>query len=138
MKTVTMCCLALSVSAYVSGCSKTDSAGAHYQQKKDVKSLYAVLYSQIINGCSVDEVQQLLGQDNPSMSERGSSAIRKLAERSPNNFPDGFQVDDHVIAYTTNEDFIVFLQFRNGQLINYNPGEFSKIPGKPDVSIIGK
>jgi hypothetical protein len=122
---------------YVSGCSNNEGAGTHYQQKKDVESLYAVLYSQVKNGCSIDEVHQLLGQEDPSMSERGNSAVKKLAEKTPRNFPDGFQANDHVLAYSTNEGFIVFLQFRNGQLINYNPDEFSKKPNKAEVVIIG-
>jgi len=136
MITKAMCCFVFCLSIYVSGCDNNEGAGTHYQQKKDVKSLYAVLCGQVENGCSIDEIHRSLGQEDLSMSERGNSIVKKLAEKTPSSFPNGFQVDDQVLAYTTSEDFTVFLQFRNGHLINHNPAEFKKMPKKPEVSII--
>lgn len=137
MKSMSMTCLTFCLLLSLSSCRQNNDASAHYQKEKDIKSLYAVLCNQVENGCSMDDVRLLLGQEDLTMSEKGHSATKKLVDRAPSNFPDGFQDSDRILAYSSDETTIVFLQFRNGQLVNHNPIEFETPPENPEVRIIG-
>lgn len=102
------------------------SPAAHYCKYHDGKSLYAVLHDSVRTGDSVEKVEGLLGAGQDGQGKNPNEAMKKMAAKNPSGWPDGVKDDDRMIAYPFDGGVILWLQFRNGKLINYNPADFTK------------
>lgn len=98
-----------------------------YRQQRDAEWLYAVLHEDVKAGDSIERVQELLGKgqaaDEP---DRLLEATRKLAEMHPVGYPDGVQEGDVFLGYPIGKRSILYLQFRNGKLVNHIPDHFAE------------
>jgi len=117
--------LLLGVTIAIAGCSPAK----HYRDYQDVRSLFATLHKQVKSGDSIQRVQELLGPGvQPEDRDKLLRATRRLAERFPEESPVGVKDDDVFLHYTSREDLGVFLQFRKGRLVNFDPQRFEKVP----------
>ena len=57
---------------------------------------------------------------------RMRAIARQSIERSPADNPDGLQEGDQWLAYPTKDGMIVYLQTRDGRLVNFDPQAFSQ------------
>jgi hypothetical protein len=70
-------------------------------------------------------VQELLGSgEPPSEPERILLAMKKLCLKHPDGCPDGVQEDDIFIGYPIRDGGNLYLQFRDGRLVNHVPEGF--------------
>lgn len=113
------------------GCSSAD----HYRRHKDGKSLYAVMHDSVRTGDSVEKVQGLLGTGQNDEGQRALQATKKMAAKNPSGWPEGVRDDDKMIGYSFGDGSTLWLQFRNGKLVNHNPSDFVKC--EPMVSVVG-
>lgn len=112
------------VSGTVVGCSKAK----HYRAHHDAESLYATLHKEIKPCDSVRRVGELLGEGLPARNpERLVAVTQKFAQRSPQSYPEGVRDDDMFLGYQGGSGTL-YLQFRAGRLINFNPRDFEKVP----------
>ena len=121
MKRFVGCVLAVLLVAG-SGCS----SAAHYRSHKDGKSLYAVMHDSVRPGDSVEKVQELLGAGQNDEGRKCIEATKRIAAKNPSACPDGVRDDDVMIGFPFGELGSLWLQFRNGKLVNHNPAEFAK------------
>jgi len=114
----------LMVSAIVVGCSKAK----HYRAHHDAESLYATLHKDIKPGDSIERVEELLGIGEPPRNpEKLVAVTQKFAQRSPQSYPDGVRDGDVFLGYRGGNQTL-YLQFREGRLINFNAKDFEQIP----------
>jgi hypothetical protein len=102
------------------------SPAAHYRKYHDGESLCAVLHDSVRTGDSVEKVEGLLGAGEDAVDTGPVEAMRQFAARDPSHWTDGVKDDDRVIGFSINDGQVLWLQFRNGKLINHNPGDFTK------------
>jgi hypothetical protein len=107
----------------VSGCDRA----AHYRKHNDGKSLYATLHKQIKSGNTIEEVQKLLGSGKPpGEPDKLLAAMKKAAARYLEIYPDGIQEDDVFVGYSIGKRVTLYLQFRDGRLVNHMPERYAK------------
>lgn len=79
-------------------------------------------------------MEGLLGPGHDHEVENALEAFKKLAAKNPAQWPDGFRDDDRIVGFDFDDLSTLWLQFRNGKLINHNPGDFAEY--EPMVSAI--
>ena len=85
---------------------------------------YRILHRSIRVGDSIDKVQRLL-PGSLVADAKETSLFRKMISRWPlAQAPEGYKPDDFLLVYKV-ENGMVFLQFRDDVLINYDPDEFA-------------
>jgi hypothetical protein len=113
----------LAVALVVIGCDSR----SHYRRYRDGKSLYAILHNEIKPGDSIERVQELLGSgEPPSQPERILSAMKKLCLKHPDGCPDGVQENDIFIGYPIRDGGTLYLQFRDGRLVNHVAEDYTE------------
>ena len=123
-------CLLTALLATGAGCSSAD----HYRSHKDGQSLYAVMHDSVRRGDSVEKVQGLLGTGQNDEGRKALEATKRMAAKNPSGWPDGVRDDDRVIGYPCDESTTLWLQFRNGRLINHDPDDFAEYEPMTSVS----
>jgi len=123
----------LSILFLLNGCRGKDP-GSHYRRHHDGESLYILLNKYIKTGDTYSKVSELLGSSKVSqLSKKLQLVITKLAEKNPEKYPDGVDDEDVFYEYPIEENkfmkprrivVTVYLQFRNGMLINHSPEDF--------------
>ena len=91
-------------------------------------AVFKVLHTSIRNGDSMTKVLSTVGPGN-IMDDNSLPA--KLVLLRPNRYTDGVEDADTFLRYefdTGRSSLIVFLQFRNGKLINHVPSEYAELP----------
>jgi hypothetical protein len=97
-------------------------SAAVYRYTGSGKWLYSALYHGVQNGDTVKEVERLLGPGKEADS-RVRNAVKKLTQRYPNL--DGYEESDVVLGFRLPSGEL-YLQFRDGVLINFDPEDFRK------------
>lgn len=105
----------------------TLSDADHYRLTQSNTALERVLSEHVVNGMSVDELEQLLGPARRDVNQaQQRAAVRQFMGWSPEDFPDGVEEGDEWIAYPTDADMVVNLQTRKGRLVNFKPQAFAQ------------
>ena len=114
----------LIVAMLFTGClSRSD----RYQRDRDEKSLYAVLHKDVKPGASRASVRALLGLGQEPLDYASKlESFKTLAERYPDEFPDGVQDGDVFVGHAIGTTMFCQLQFRDDRLINHKPEDFKK------------
>ena len=109
----------------------------HYQRFRDGKSLYTLLSSSIQPGDSLQTVERVLGPGVlvTEEAETTREAVRREVSLSPEIFRDGVHSQDVFINYPHGDEFTT-LQFRNGYLVNHDPGLYRNT--EPGITILGR
>ena len=116
---------AVMVLAGLAGCSKA----SHYRAHHDTESLAAVLYEEVKPGDTLDHIQELLGPGLPPQDrEKLFAGARDLARKFPREYPGGVRTNDQWLGYPYGNG-MVYLQFRDRRLINFEPAKFANVPG---------
>lgn len=110
------------------------SSAAHYRMHQDGKSLYAVMHDSVRTGDPVERVQGLLGAGENDEGKKVLEATKKMAAKNPSAWPHGARDDDKMIGYPFGDGATLWLQFRDGKLVNHNPGDFAKY--EPMISAV--
>jgi len=96
-----------------------------YRWRHDGASLYKVLYNQLKDGDSREEVERLLGLGTPAANPaRLLSANREFARRRPASYPDGAKDGDTFLGHRVGGGSMLYLEFRDGRLVNHIPSDF--------------
>ena len=107
-----------------------------YRYTGSGKWLYSTLYHGVQNGDTIEQVENLLGpgkKANAELNGRLYSVTKKFAAKNPSGYPDGCEENDEFLGFRLLGGEL-YLQFRNGVLINFDPAEFEKYE---EVQIIG-
>lgn len=96
------------------------SSAAHYRLYHDVASLSEVLQNSIRDGDTLKKVESLLGPGQRDESGRIRKGTAAIVARNPTSMPDGLENGDDFIGYKTGKSSWIFVQLRNGSLINFN------------------
>lgn len=96
-------------------------AAMHYRLTGDQESLYKVMHKYIRSGDSVAKVESLLGSGNRDHPAELVAFAQSMSRRLPQSYPDGVQTGDVFIGWSG-----MWLQFRDGRLINHVPEEFEE------------
>ncbi len=109
----------------LTGCNKA----RHYREYHDGDSLFAVLHSKIKAADGLERVESLLGKGSPPKSQvKLVKVLQKMAQVRPQGYPDGIKEDDQFVGFDGPNGSTIYLQFRDGKLINFDPKEFSRPP----------
>jgi hypothetical protein len=108
-----------------------------WQGKHRHRVLLERLHKSVRNGDSIEKVQSLLGPGD--LVQDASSPIRTV-EAHPDHYPHGVEPGDIFLLYDPRIRDWVYLQFRNGRLVNHRPEAFAKysdVPAQthPDVQL---
>jgi len=114
-----------------SGCS----SAAHFREYRDGQSLFAVMHDSIRPGDSIVKVEHLLGRGLTVGQKDALQAAKNMEAKNPANWPDGVNDDDWVIGFRYGELSTLWLQFRDGRLVNHDPKDYAKY--EPMVSAVG-
>ena len=101
-----------------------------YRYTGSGKWLYSALYHGVEDGDSVEDVERLLGPGKEG-GEKVRRAIKKIAGQNPGSA--GYEASDRVLGFRLPGGEL-YLQFRDGVLINFDPGDFEKYE---EVQVIG-
>jgi len=93
-----------------------------YRYTGSGKWLYSTLYHGVQNGDTIEQVERLLGPGKEA-GAKIRKALKKFAQRYPQ--PDGYEDSDQILGFPLSGGEL-YLQFRNGVLINFDPTEFDK------------
>lgn len=107
-----------------------------YRRFQDPHTLYSVLHTDVVPGCSVQEVEELLGTGVPVTEgvDELKASRKRLAARLPDQFPDGVHETDTFVSWPAGEDSVT-LQFRNEWLVNHDQNSFAQY--RPAYAIAG-
>lgn len=108
--------------AYI--CERGWFSAAVYRYTGSGKWLYSTLYHGVQNGDNIEQVERLLGPGEKGEAKLLSS-FKRYAEKYPETSPDGWQDDDEAVGFPLPNGKL-YLQFRNGVLINFDPSDFEK------------
>jgi len=108
------------ISAYV--CETGWFSAAVYRYTGSGRWLYSALYHGVQNGNTIEQVEKLLGPGKQA-SDNVRKAVKKLAQRHQQS--DGYEESDQVLGFPLPGGQL-YLQFRNGVLINFEPTDFQK------------
>ena len=103
----------------------TNDAAAAYRSNPNGKDLYAVLNKMVQNGDTIEKVRGLLGPGEPG-DEQLVETTERFAAKHPGSYPQGVQRTDTLIGYQVDSSIRIFLQFRDGKLINHSPSDFAE------------
>ena len=106
-------------------CSSGRLSGLIYRYTHSGKWLYSALYHGIKNGKTIEQVESFLGPGVIDNSEKLRSVSKKFAETNPSSWPEGVRDDDVFMGFSL-DGGTLFLQFRGGVLINFNPTDFAE------------
>jgi hypothetical protein len=111
--------------AFTSGCSRA----AHYRENHDAKSLCATLNRQVKPGDSMEKIEKLLDAHvlDGALRQQAARHYVNVTQSRPKEFPDGVVGDDVFVGCPAG-DSMLFLQFRQGKLINFDPERFKTVP----------
>ena len=107
----------------LTACSDTST----YSRRQDGHSLYAVLYNQVSNGDSKEDIKTLIGSGSPlpqQTIERMMPQMKTLASKSPDQFPDGIRESDNFVSYKVDQQHHIILMFRDGVIVNHVKDKF--------------
>jgi hypothetical protein len=110
---------------FLSACSY----GQAYQQKHDKLNLRLSLLCEIKPGNSIGQVELILGQGSKATPLQASliqRAMRRTEAKTVYRFADGIRDIDTFVLYGYGKCSVIWLQFRDGQLINHVPDEYAK------------
>jgi len=110
------------LSAYI--CETGRFSAAVYRYTGSGKWLYSTLYHGVQNGDTIEQVEQLLGPGKKGGAKLLNS-FKRLAEKYPESCPDGYKEADEAVGFPLPGSEL-YLQFRNGVLINFDPTDFEK------------
>jgi len=113
-------------------CTTGRLAGLMYRYTLDGKWLYSALYHGAENGDSIHEIESLLGRGRMADTKKLLGAIEKIAQQNPSAYPHGCQDTDTFLGFTLSSGEL-FLQFRNGALINFNRNDFAKYDASTSI-----
>lgn len=108
------------LSAYI--CETGRFSAAVYRYTGSGRWLYSALYHGVQNGDTIEQVEKLLGP-----GKQASDFVRKAVKKLPQRYqqPDGYEDSDRILGFPLPGGEL-YLQFRNGVLINFDPAEFEK------------
>lgn len=86
--------------------------------------LYSTLYHGVRNGSTKEQVERLLGPGQEA-SANVHEAVMKFAGSNASAYPDGYEEGDELLGFRLPGGEL-YLQFRRGVLVNFNPDEFEK------------
>lgn len=95
---------------------------AHYRRDHDADSLWVVLKS-FRNGNRVENVERILGSAPRNNDPKYRAICAKVMAANPVTAPHGFIETDELLAYPA-QGMTIFLQFRDGNLVNFNPSDY--------------
>src|SRR5438128_947362 len=116
--------MTVTVLAFLVGCTTADK----YRSSGRSEDLRGALNQEVTDGASIGRVQQLLGpgwEVRDDEQRRLVLVTRQIASRT-NTYPAGTQDDDRFVGYPSKDGGTLYLQFRNGKLINFNPDDFAR------------
>ena len=105
-------------------------SGMIYRYTGSGKWLYSALYHGVENGHSVEDVERLLGPGKEG-GQKVRRAVKKIASQNPGSA--GYEDSDRVLGFGL-PGGEMYLQFRDGVLINFDPGDFEKYE---EIRVIG-
>jgi len=97
-------------------------SGMLYRYTGSGKWLYSALYHGVEDGDSVEKVEGLLGAGKEA-GQNMRRAVKKLASQNPGSA--GYEDSDRMLGFGL-PGGALYLQFRDGVLINFDPGDFEK------------
>ncbi len=101
-------------------------ASTHFRLFHDQKSFCRVMSQRIEPGMTLDQVEDLLGHAEIVSETDQQLLIRSINDsvtQKPNPYPDGAAFGDKFMEYEFGT-FGVYLQFREGKLINHSRREY--------------
>jgi len=118
----------LAATVVVVGCtSPKKSATARYYESASPEKLYAVLHRSVKSGDALGDVADALEPDFMVLQFRPARTIaaqKRIAERHPEQMPDGVQDSDYFLAIPIEPNGCLYLQVRDGKLVNFNPEHY--------------
>jgi hypothetical protein len=103
----------------------------HYRVHHDGKSLYWILCRRLKPGDSYRKAHLLLGPGREA-SERSRERFFLAMQKRPGLSPDGQLPTDVLLDYPQGGACWTRLQFRDGKLVNFDPGSFTRyVPPGP-------
>jgi hypothetical protein len=103
----------------------------HYRIHHDGPSLYRILCTRLKPGDSYRKAILLLGSGKEA-SDMSRERFLLAAQKRPEFFPDGVFSTDVLLDYPYSHACWTRLQFRDGQLVNFEPGNFTRyVPPRP-------
>jgi hypothetical protein len=97
------------------------SPALHYRHCQDGESLYAI-FRGLRPGDTMAKVTGLLGPGTePQDRARHLAATRRIATKVPEGYPAGVEDTDVFLGYAYEEGMTMYLQFRDGKLVNHRP-----------------
>jgi len=106
-------------------CTKGRPSALIYRYTHGGRSLYSALYHGARNGDTTEEIENLLGPGRKADSAKIIGVTKKMIQKNPAGWPDGVEDSDTFLGFTLPGGEL-FLQFRDGALINFNPDDFAK------------
>ena len=104
-------------------------ATMRYQLFGDEAALNAVLAWQVQPGDDREAVRRLLGPGiavSPAEREGLLRAMGDFARQTPASVPDGVEPGDQFLGYTSGTGITIYLQFRDGKLVNFNSNDWEQ------------
>ncbi len=99
----------------------------YYRNSGDGYALLSTLITEVKSGDSIEDLRKLLGPNvrivtDDKILEQQRKATAQFAEKYPGRYPDGFQNEDQFLECPNKQGSLgVYLQLRNGHLINHTP-----------------
>ncbi len=115
-------------------CTTGRLSGLLYRYTHSGNCLYSALYHGVRNGDTTEEIENFLGPGRAADSEKLIKVTKKMAQRNPAGWTHGVEDGDTFLGFPLPNGEL-FLQFRNGTLINFDPNDFAKCES---VSVIGQ
>ncbi|MBS0205772.1 MAG: hypothetical protein JSS49_22960 [Planctomycetes bacterium] len=88
------------------------------------EKVFARLF-QLHNGDSIEKVSSLLGA--PTIHADMVNVMRDFMAKSPGKFPEGVETGDVYLEFCCVQAGGIWLQARNGKLVNYDPEKFREM-----------
>lgn len=106
-------------------CTTGQLSGMLYRYTHGGKWLYSALYHGLRNGDTREQVEDLLGPGRKTDSAKIVEVTKKIAGSNPAGYPHGVEDTDTFLGFLLPGGEL-FLQFRDGVLINFDPDDFAK------------
>ena len=106
-------------------CTTGQLSALVYRYTHSGKWLYSALYHGVNKGDTIEQVESLLGPGRTAGSARIINVSKKFAQSTPALWPDGVDDGDIFLGFLEH-DGELFLQFRDGVLVNFDPNEYSE------------
>jgi len=106
-------------------CTKGQLSALVYRYTHGGRSLYWTLYHGVRNGDTTEEIENLLGSGRKADSAKIIRVTKKMAQKYPAGYPHSVEDSDTFLGFLLPGGEL-FLQFRDGELINFDPNDFAK------------